>query len=360
VFIAVDKESTMSFDILESLNSALGGPLARQVSAALGESEDTTRSAVHSVAPTLLAGLMQKVSSPAGASDLLRMVKDDRMEQGLNLGNLLGSQGGFDSLRTMGESLLGGIFGNRSGALGNAISQVTGARPASTMSLLSMGLPLMLGFLRKQAPDNTLDTPGLTSLLASQRGALERSGLDNRITSALGFGNLSSLLNSLPGVNAFAPKAATASVRRDADRKTGGWLPWAIAAGVGALGLLFFLNRNERPDAGTVAVAPVTDDTTRVYFDSGQASIDQEDRIKIASVAGSVRDQGREVAITGYTDRTGDRDQNLEVAKSRAVAVREALVAEGVSESKITMAAPAEVTGAGTDAEARRVDIEVR
>ena len=350
----------MSFDILESLNSALGGPLARQVSSALGESEDTTRAALRTVGPTLLAGLMQKASSAAGASDLLRAVKDDRIEPGLNLGSLTGSPGGFDSLRTMGESLLGGIFGNRSGALGNAISQVTGARPATAMSLLSMGLPLILGFLRKQAPNDALDAPGLTNLLASQRGALERSGLDNRITSALGFGSLSSLLSSLPGANAFAPKASAAGVRREADRKTGGWLPWAIAAGVGALGLLFFFNRNERPDAGTVAVAPVSDDTTRVYFDSGQASIDQEDRIKIASVAGSVRDQGREVAITGYTDRTGDRDQNLEVAKSRAVAVREALVAEGVSESKITMAPPAEVTGTGADEEARRVDIELR
>ena len=350
----------MSFDILESLNSALGGPLTRQVSSALGESEDTTRAAIRTVGPTLLAGLMQKASSVSGASDLLRTMKDDRIEQQSNLGALFETQGGFDSLRSMGESLLGNIFGNRSGALGNAISQVTGARPTSVMSLLSMGLPLLLGFLRKQAPGNTLDTSGLTSILASQRGALERSGLDNRITSALGFGSLSSLLNALPGASGLAPKSATAGVRKEADRKTGGWLPWAIAAGVGALGLLFFFNRNERAGEGGVAITEVADETTRVYFDTGEAAIDQEDRIKIASVAGSARNQDREVAITGYTDRSGDRDQNLEVAKSRAVAVREALVAEGVEESKITLAPPSEVTGTGTDAEARRVDIELR
>ena len=349
----------MSFDILELLNSALGGPLARQLSSVLGESEDTTRTAARTIGPTLLAGLIQKTSTTTGATDLLRMMKDDRIDAGIatNLGDMLGSQTGFGSLRTLGESMLSGVFGNRSGALGNAISQVTGARPNSAMSLLSIGLPLLLAFVRKQASDIELDAPGLAGMLASQRGALERSGLDNRITSALGFGSLSRLLNSLPGSDASNAKRVVGTT---GDRKGGTWLPWAIAAGVGALGLLFFLNRNDGPASDMVAITEMPDETTRVYFDSGEAAIDQEDRIKIASVAGSARNQDREVAITGYTDRTGDRDQNIEVAKSRAVAVREALVAEGVEESKIMMAPPSEVTGTGPDSEARRVDIELR
>jgi outer membrane protein OmpA-like peptidoglycan-associated protein len=355
----------MAFDILESLNSALGGPVARQLSSALGESEETTRATVSTAGATLLAGLMQKASTSAGASDLLRTVDDVRIDSGIasKLGGLFDSQTGFDSFRTTGESLLSGIFGNRAGALGNAISQVTGSRPNSAMSILSMGLPLLLGLLRKQSSGGRLDVPGLVGLLTSQRGALERIGLDNRITSALGFGSLSSLLNTLPGANPAQPATPNAAVRRDAEKKSAGWRPWAIAASLGALALLFFLNRGDQ--SGQVNVAEVASEsdqapTTRVYFESGETSIDQEDRIKLASVAGSARDADREVAITGYTDSTGDRDQNLEVAKNRAVAVREVLVAEGVAESKITMAPPAEVTGTGTDQEARRVDIELR
>jgi cytochrome c oxidase subunit II len=100
--------------------------------------------------------------------------------------------------------------------------------------------------------------------------------------------------------------------------------------------------------------------STRVYFGSGDASIDSEDRRRIADVAQTVKSQDRAVAVTGYTDRTGNQEQNLEVAKNRAVAVRDALVAEGVSESKILLEPPAVVTGTGNDAEARRVDIEAR
>lgn len=367
----------MSFDILESLNAALGGPITRQLSSFLGESEETTRSALRTIGPTMLAGVMRQAATPTGAADVFRAVNDERIDSGIvgKLGTLLGNRGSFDSMRGVGDALTSAVFGNRSGALSDAISQVAGVRPGSVTSLLSMGLPVLFGMLRKQTSNNGLDASGLASLLFSQRGALERSGLDNRITNALGFNNLSSLLGAIPAAGAARaaepPRLVTAA--REPDRRSKGWLPWAVAAGVAALALMLLVNRtDDRADVQTARTAPpadargeraqtaTTDTSTRVYFDTGETTIDGEDRIRIASIAETARSQNREVAVTGYTDRTGDRAQNQEIAKERAVAVRDALVAEGVAESKIVLDPPAEVTGTGGDEEARRVDIDMR
>jgi outer membrane protein OmpA-like peptidoglycan-associated protein len=65
------------------------------------------------------------------------------------------------------------------------------------------------------------------------------------------------------------------------------------------------------------------------------------------------------VALTGYTDKTGDVAKNEELAKSRASAVRDALKAAGVAEASVEMKPPmfVEVGAGGSDAEARRVEI---
>jgi OmpA-OmpF porin, OOP family len=361
----------MNFDILESLNSALGGPLLRQLSSSLGEPEDSTRTAARSVGPAIVAGLMSQAATPSGAATLFRTVNDERIDSGIvsKLSGILGNRGSLDSLLGLGESLTGTVFGNRTGALTNALSQVSGVKPNTALMLLSTALPMVFGMLRKNVTQNGLDAGGLTSLLLGQRQALERTGLDGRITSALGFNNLSSLLAAVPtaaGVTGAARPVP--GVVREQPRERN-WWPWAIAAGVAALALMFLVNRTGEDRAVTAGSAGqeaspertrLAAASTRVYFGSGDVTIDDEDRRKIANVAESVRAEDRSVGITGYTDRSGDQEQNLEVAKNRAVAVRDALVAEGVSEARIVMDPPTVVTGTGTDAEARRVDIEVR
>lgn len=353
----------MSFDILESLHSALGGPLIRQLGSSLGEAEDSTRAATRAVGPAILAGLMSQATAPSGAANLFRTVSDNHVDPGIvgKLAGILANRGSFDQLLGVGESLGGTVFGNRTGALTNALSQVSGVKPNSALMLLSTVLPVVFGMLRKQVTHSGLDTNGLTSLLLGQRRSLEHAGLDNRITSALGFNNLSSLLRTLPGGS-----AATAS--RAAPTRDRNWTPWAIAAGIAALALLFLFNRTDDERGDVTAHAPsqassqlrLASAATRVYFEHGDTSIDAEDRRKIADVAQTVKDHDRAVAITGYTDRTGSEEQNANVAKDRAVAVRDALVAEGVEESRIVMDPPAVVTGTGNDAEARRVDIQER
>jgi outer membrane protein OmpA-like peptidoglycan-associated protein len=94
-----------------------------------------------------------------------------------------------------------------------------------------------------------------------------------------------------------------------------------------------------------------------VYFETGQADLDAADRQNLKSVAEAAKVSGKPITLTGYTDPSGDQQQNESLAKDRAAAVRLALLSDGVADSQIIMKPPAAVTGSGTDAEARRVEV---
>jgi outer membrane protein OmpA-like peptidoglycan-associated protein len=94
-----------------------------------------------------------------------------------------------------------------------------------------------------------------------------------------------------------------------------------------------------------------------VYFETGQSDLDAADRRTLKSVADAAKASGRPITLTGYTDPTGDQQQNETLAKDRAAAVRLALLSDGVAEDQIIMKPPAVVTTTGTDAEARRVEV---
>ena len=68
---------------------------------------------------------------------------------------------------------------------------------------------------------------------------------------------------------------------------------------------------------------------------------------------------GTAISVTGYADKTGNEAANIELAKQRALAVRDALVAAGLLAERIRLVPPRVVTGSGSDDQARRVDIAV-
>ena len=97
----------------------------------------------------------------------------------------------------------------------------------------------------------------------------------------------------------------------------------------------------------------------KVYFDSGSASVDADGGKTVSATADAIKKDNLKVAVTGYTDKSGDTAKNEELAKNRAAAVRDALKAAGVPEADIEMKPPmfVEVGGTVTDTEARRVEI---
>ena len=96
---------------------------------------------------------------------------------------------------------------------------------------------------------------------------------------------------------------------------------------------------------------PAGDDIAARLDDTARGVI----RMKAAELMGT----GTPLTITGYADKTGRGSNNVELAKQRAVAVRDALVQFGVHTDRVRLEEPANVTGSGSDDEARRVDMKV-
>jgi outer membrane protein OmpA-like peptidoglycan-associated protein len=65
------------------------------------------------------------------------------------------------------------------------------------------------------------------------------------------------------------------------------------------------------------------------------------------------------VIISGFHDKTGNAEMNAELAKSRAIGVKQALIAAGVGEAQIELLKPQETTGGADDREARRVELTI-
>ena len=115
--------------------------------------------------------------------------------------------------------------------------------------------------------------------------------------------------------------------------------------------------------AAPAAVAMADEASVRVengvvkfYFASGKADLAAGANEALADVVKGVA-EGKMAVVSGFHDATGDAALNAELAKQRALAVRDALKGLGVAEDKIELKKPEETTATGSNAEARRVEV---
>ena len=109
------------------------------------------------------------------------------------------------------------------------------------------------------------------------------------------------------------------------------------------------------PDGASIQV---TGGVVNFYFATGSADIAPGAAEALALVIQGV-ESGRQARISGFHDTTGDRAINEELAKKRAETVRDVLVGLGVPADKVRLEKPAEMTGTGNNAQARRVEVQL-
>ena len=124
-------------------------------------------------------------------------------------------------------------------------------------------------------------------------------------------------------------------------------------------------NRAPSPVAAVVAeepeIAEVGEPLVKFYFESGKAELPAGAAEELAKVIAKLNeDPSKLVLLSGYHDETGGAAVNAEVAKDRAVAVKDALVAAGLAADKVKMRKPAVTLGGADPAEARRVEVRVQ
>ena len=136
------------------------------------------------------------------------------------------------------------------------------------------------------------------------------------------------------------------------------WL--LVAAVVAAVIGIGIWKARSHPEVAAVSAQATAGRAERIYFQVGQDQLPPEAADVLSRVAKAARaDTGAIVFVSGFHDASGNLAANQDLAKRRAQRVRHALEANGVSAQQIVLNKPAQSTGSGDPAEARRVDIRV-
>ena len=106
-----------------------------------------------------------------------------------------------------------------------------------------------------------------------------------------------------------------------------------------------------------VASVVVEGGVVKFYFATGKADLATGANEALADVVKGVIEGGKMAVVSGFHDATGDAALNAELAKQRALGVRDALKVLGVAEDKVELKKPEVTQGSGSNAEARRVEV---
>ncbi|MBP7452034.1 MAG: cytochrome-c oxidase, cbb3-type subunit III [Ottowia sp.] len=109
--------------------------------------------------------------------------------------------------------------------------------------------------------------------------------------------------------------------------------------------------------SGDVASVMVDNGVVRFFFATGKADIASGADTALADVVAGIK-SGKKAVISGYVDSTGNADQNAELAKQRAFAVRDQLKALGAAAEQIELKEPENIE-AGSGGQARRVEVSL-
>ncbi len=110
--------------------------------------------------------------------------------------------------------------------------------------------------------------------------------------------------------------------------------------------------------AASTASVQGNPDTVKIYFEVGSFAAPAEtNKLVEGIVTYSKSSPNTKLGISGYHDKSGDPEKNLELAKNRAKIVKEMLLSAGVPEDRIMMQKPVETAGGTDPKEARRVEV---
>ena len=156
------------------MNSFRGDDL-NKIASALGESPAKMQTALGGVLPALIGGLSTQASTSDGANHLLDLIRRNNFDtnQFTDVSRAVASPDGITNLMNIGRPLLDSVFGGRTNSVAQWVSSLAGVSRSSGSSLLSMVLPMVLGFISRKVTAAGGTVSALTDLLSSQKSFLE-------------------------------------------------------------------------------------------------------------------------------------------------------------------------------------------
>jgi OmpA-OmpF porin, OOP family len=369
------------------LTSLLGSRGMGALAGRLGEPESSIQKGLESVTSTLFGGLLNKANDTDAMKRTLDLASSVPSDITSNFGSLL--DGSNSTLTSLAGRFLPMLFGGGENRIAEVLSGVSGLKSGSITSLLATAAPLILGFLGKRVKENGLSANGLASLLNSEAPSIQRM---------LPAGIASLLKGAAPATERPAyerrdvnPVVAQAVVE---EKKPASLWLWLLPLALIVAGLLWYFTRDHAPAQTPAAPvtaeqtpAPTTPATTpaapslgdfvkkqlpdnvelnipsngleskllaflqdpskkpdttswidfdRLLFDTGSTSLQPQSEEQLKNIAAILKAYPRvHVKVGGYTDSTGDPQQNVKLSQGRADSVVAQLVQLGVQPARL-------------------------
>lgn len=109
-------------------------------------------------------------------------------------------------------------------------------------------------------------------------------------------------------------------------------------------------------------IAPVGEALVKVFFavDSATLNVVDSEGVVVKTIEVLKVQPKAIVLLSGFHDPSGDAAHNAALAKARAEAVRDALVAAGIEAQRVKLRKPETTVGSGSPEEGRRVEVRVQ
>lgn len=357
-------------NVLDSLREFVTPQIINQVATMLGENESGISKALGGLAPTILAGLINKTGDANAMGSVFNTLSNFNPAILNNLGSLIGGGNlAHNDPKDEAGHFFSFLFGDKVPAITNAVAAFSGAKTSSVSSLLGLAGPLVMGLLSKRINSEGLNVSGLSNLLLTQKSQVQGM-LPAGISSLIGFAEERKAI------------ADAATTKQNIGNR---WLmPLLLLLALGA-GVMY-MARHCTKTVETPAVAPVmdtikvavpdasvymrklvsgfeikgntagieskliafiespapVDKTTwfsfdRLTFQTGSAVIDMEKSLEQLTNMYEILKAYPKVKLKvgGYTDNVGDPKSNMKLSKARAEATVKALVELGIEKSRL-------------------------
>ena len=146
-----------------AMEQLMAGDNLSILSSKVGADEQSTKSALEMGLPLLLGAMSSKASSNDGANAILSGLSDSAKGNSMqDMAKYLGSSSSF------GPGMLNSILGSSMIPIQQSIAKKTGLPQEVVGQLLTMALPLILGYLTKSSPEKEMKPDDLSKLLDEQ------------------------------------------------------------------------------------------------------------------------------------------------------------------------------------------------
>jgi outer membrane protein OmpA-like peptidoglycan-associated protein len=369
----------MPLNLIESVKAVIPPDFISKASSYLGENTDNISKAITGAVPAAVTGIISRVES-GDISGVLNSAKEALNNNVLENASAIFSGGNLTS--TTGNDFVNNLFGAQTNNVVNALAAHSGIKTSSANSILSMIVPLVLGVLGKHAVNNNLATDGLSAFLSEQK-----SGVLSMLPASL---NISNWIGS-------AKKAISTTVdevRSVAEKPKRNWLMPVILIILLIVLIIYLLkscnSANEAtatstPDTTAVVPAPAPDTTAMIpareslkvkladgteieaykggiedmlvnclndatckagkdkwfdfdnlNFETGSANITPESQVQVNNIAAILKAYPKvKIKIGGYTDKTGNEEDNKKLSQARADSVLNAIKAAGANATQL-------------------------